>query len=214
MTAERPSFWSQERDAELLRLLEAKWSFAQIADAIGCTKNMAIGRYHRVNKTEFRCDKRKVTLAGLKIMRAAAARNARIGAIKSERAAGKTRNEIIKWAATKQIPMSLVAEALDVSRQYVSQVRHKLRSSSRIRHIVSDAMIVEMKSYFEGGISKSEIARIFGIHRSTVFYYLDSKRKKNKNEYARAYKREMMTEEQREAHKIRMREYMRNKRAI
>ena len=123
--------WTSEQDAELL----SRWpdeSASEIAQALGCTRNAVIGRYHRLVGTYVDYDQRRAA-AGIAMR--TAARTARLASRRD--VAGKAldlskdRDEAIAAAVAKGALQTDVAEIIGVTPQRISQIVRL--SETRIR---------------------------------------------------------------------------------
>jgi hypothetical protein len=118
--------WNDERDAELLRLWKTK-SASQIAAQMGgTTRNAVIGRYHRIRgdyadyNAERAAAERKETMTKRRAQRDAERKA--VETMQNLIALGTQRDDAIKAAVSLGVRHTVIAKALGVSRQRISQV--------------------------------------------------------------------------------------------
>jgi hypothetical protein len=127
-------FWTTEHDAELVRLKEVGWSAARIGGALGCTRGMVIGRWHRLQHTEFPShQKRKDEEAARKADRRAKRddRRQRVGRdLERLLSGGTSRGVAIVEARRDGATLQDIADFFGVTRERIRQIEEREKSAA------------------------------------------------------------------------------------
>jgi hypothetical protein len=118
--------WNDAKDARLKKLKSEGYSFAQIGEAIGVTRNAAIGRYARLTGKYFQSETERKQKAKLGTLARKAEhekqRCAQIDEIKHAFERGTDREELIQQARENGATLQTVADALGLTRQRIHQI--------------------------------------------------------------------------------------------
>jgi hypothetical protein len=141
-------FWTERRDARLLRLREAGRSSTEIAALLGTTKGAVLGRLHRLQgivfKSEISRARRLRDFASRRRRAALAARRAALKAMKQRMGWGMPRGEAMALASRDGLSFQAIGTALGISRQAAFKVV---------------ARWIAMAGDFRGGIAAASAAR-------------------------------------------------------
>ncbi len=119
-------FWTERRDARLLRLREAGRSSTEIAALLGTTKGAVLGRLHRLQgivfKSEMSRARRLREFASKRRRAALAAQRAALKAMKQRMGLGMPRGEAMALASRDGLSFQAIGTALGISRQAAFKV--------------------------------------------------------------------------------------------
>jgi hypothetical protein len=118
--------WDESKDARLKKLKAQGYSFAEVGEAIGVTRNAAIGRYARLTGKYFKSEIERKQKAKLDTLARRAEhekqRSAQINEIKLALEHGADRGELIQQARENGATFQTVADALGLTRQRIHQI--------------------------------------------------------------------------------------------
>ncbi len=118
--------WNDRLDARLLKLKREGYSFAEIGDQIGVTRNAAIGRWQRLNGRVFPSQVARGQIrkeANKAMAKARIQKEAEIvRELKSSIASGADRDKVINQALAAGATYQVVGDALELSKQRIHQI--------------------------------------------------------------------------------------------
>jgi hypothetical protein len=119
-------FWTEKRDARLLRLKEAGRSASEIAALLGTTKGAVLGRLHRLQGIVFKSEtsraRRLREFASKRRRAVRAARRAALKTMKQRMGWGMPRGEAMALASRDGLSFQAIGTALGISRQAAYKV--------------------------------------------------------------------------------------------
>lgn len=119
--------WDKPRDKRLFKLKAQGYSFAEIGEMIGVSRNAAIGRFSRLSGKQFPSQvlRRKEARQAALSRRADAAkqRQRMMADIKTRLSRTGDRLAVIESALKDGATYQIIGDALGVSKQYIHQLR-------------------------------------------------------------------------------------------
>jgi len=123
--------WNDRLDTRLLKLKREGFSFAEIGEQIGVTRNAALGRFQRLNRRVFpsQAERSRTRREAARLKEETRARRdgQSIRKLKAAIAAGTNKTKAINQAFTAGTSYKVIGAALGLSRQRAYQIANGLR---------------------------------------------------------------------------------------